>query len=549
MLTFCMDETNYAEGEAEGTRIVTGAGLKVDFDEFATDGATLGLWHLHDGACQGEGTGLEDKSGGHDFVNHGAASCEDGYRFVRADGDYMDAAFAGQPARGQLTLECWVRDWQTPVDVLGCIAIFGNNGGNNVCCLLARRYTNPALAYISATLCIGDVTVGYAQWGGAAVDALLASGFPWHVAAVLDAPNSLKLFVNGVQRAQDLTGILALPAGDYKLRLGRWITGWAGFDLSAVVDEVRLSAAARYTVAFTPHRLLGGGTYSGLTFDAIRTQADWLNLVRDQQVPDGCGAALEVRAADGTDAFGHPQAVWQEYDGDPDDLPDGRYFQWRATLSASPDRFATPTLVSAEAAASEAGYDLYRATGPDPESLDYASPWSRVGPGVTEVESPALDAGTTHWFGVRPVSENGQESPITSCEARIELDEAGQQGPDRPAGVLALSARSLSGGRLSLMWGYRVGENSVVPEAFRVFSDGGTGVLNYSAPIGEVIYRADRAWFGWTSEPLPDGFARQLAVRAVAAGAVLDEQPAVVVATPDASAPGQVDTLEAEVTL
>jgi len=548
MLTFRMDETNFAEGEADGTRIVTGAGLKMDFDEFATDGSTLGLWHLHDGACQGEGTGLEDESGGHDFLNHGATSCEDGYRFVRADGDYMDATFAGQPALAQLTLECWVRDWQIPVDAFGCIAIFGIDG-NNFCYLLVRRHANPALAYISVALYVGGVAVGYCQWAGTAVDALLASPLPWHVATVLDAPNSLKLFVNGVQRGQDLTGILALPAGDYKLRLGRYISGWTGYDLSAVVDEVRLSAAARYAGTFQPHRLLAEGAYASPTFDAGRLRADWLDLAADQEVPGGCGVALAVRAADETDAFGHPQAVWQEYDGDPDDLPDGRYLQWRSTLSASPDRFATPTLVSAEAAASEAGYDLYRAAGPDPELLDYASPWTRVGPGVMQVESPALDAGATHWFGVRPVSEHGQESPITSCEARIELDEAGQQRPHRPAGALALSARSLSGGRLSLSWCYRVGENSVVPQVFRVFSDGGTGILNYSAPVGEVTYRADRAWFDWTSDPLPDGVAHQLAVRAVAASEVLDEQPAVVVATPDASAPGQVDTLEAEVTL
>ena len=98
MLVFRMDEQNFGEGERDGARIVTGQGLKVDFDEFAPDGQTLGLWHLHDGACQGEGTGLEDESGGgHAFTNYGTSSVEDGYRFVCTEGDYMDAAFPGQP--------------------------------------------------------------------------------------------------------------------------------------------------------------------------------------------------------------------------------------------------------------------------------------------------------------------------------------------------------------------------------------------------------------------------------------------------------------------
>lgn len=86
MLSFRMDETNFSQGELDGIRIVTDAGLKVDFDEFTSDGNTLGLWHLHDGACQDEGTGLEDASGGNDLTNYGAVVCEDGYAF---DGAHM----------------------------------------------------------------------------------------------------------------------------------------------------------------------------------------------------------------------------------------------------------------------------------------------------------------------------------------------------------------------------------------------------------------------------------------------------------------------------
>ena len=88
MLVFRVDEQNFDEGERDGVRIVPSQGLKVDFDELVPDGQTLGLWHLHDGACQGEGTGLADASGaGHHLTNHGAEPVEDGYRFVLADGD------------------------------------------------------------------------------------------------------------------------------------------------------------------------------------------------------------------------------------------------------------------------------------------------------------------------------------------------------------------------------------------------------------------------------------------------------------------------------
>ena len=110
MASFLTDITNFGEGYTSGTRIVPDTGAKLDFDEHAPDGATLGLWHLHNGYCEGEGTGLEDFSGGsHAFQNHGAEPTEDGYRFVRESGHYMDGSFPAQPSRSLLTLECWVQ--------------------------------------------------------------------------------------------------------------------------------------------------------------------------------------------------------------------------------------------------------------------------------------------------------------------------------------------------------------------------------------------------------------------------------------------------------
>ena len=295
MLVFRMDETNFAEGQGDGLRIATGHGLKVDFDEFVADGSTLGLWHLHDGACQGEGTGLADASGGgHDLVNHGAASVEDGYRFVRADADYMDASFGAQPARSALTLECWVRAYETPLNQPGQIAMVGP-ATTTVLTIRAYRASSPTGSYIQALLLISGAGVGVAHWGGAEANAVLASSEPWHAAAVLDAPTRLRLFVNGVQRAEDTTGIVALPSGSWTLRLGKHLNGGTDYDLSAVLDEVRLSAAARYAANFTPHRLLAAGTYESPTFDAVRIQADWLDLVSEEDVPEGCEIGWEIK--------------------------------------------------------------------------------------------------------------------------------------------------------------------------------------------------------------------------------------------------------------
>jgi hypothetical protein len=295
--------------------------------------------------------------------------------------------------------------------------------------------------------------------------------------------------------------------------------------------------------------LLAAGTYESPTFDALRIQADWLDLVPEAEIPAGCGIGWEVRAADEMDGFGRPQALWQPYAGQAEGLPDGRYFQWQATLGASADRFTSPTLAAVEAQASEAGYDLYGGAGPGPETIDYGTPLSRVGPSVREVQTDPLAAATVHWFGLRPVDARGLESPVTQSEVRLELDASGARVPDRPAGALDLVADPLPLGAVRLMWQYRPGITGVVPEAFHIFGDGGSGEINYGLPLGEAPYQDGRTTYATTVEGLASGVEHQLAVRAIGQGEVWDKQPAVVAATPDANAPGEVNALDAEVIL
>ncbi len=545
MPTFRMDETNFAEGARAGTRILTGAGLKADFSEFAADSNTLGLWHLHNGACQGEGTGLEDASGaGRNLVNHGAVAVEDGYRFVHSEADYMTAVIGTRSAQSAVTLECWVGQWQSPLDSLRLVARYYRDW-NNYLGIQARRSTSPANSTIRIWEQAGGTTVAQVWWTGAAADAIIASSAPWQVAAVLDAGGLLRLFVNGTLRGE-ASGTQSLPSGDYLLDLGSDSSGLA---LSAVLDEVRLSSSARYSANFSAQRLLASGTYSSPTFDGVRTQADWADLVGVQTVPPETALGWEVRAADETDVNGEPQALWQPYDGDPSSLPDGRYFQWRSTLSTSADRLTSPTLESVETQASEAGYNLYGATGAGPEALDYSQPSARVGPGVTQFLAQALQTDAVHWFGIRPADERGIESPLTQNELRLELDAQGRRVADRPAGALTLAARPLPDGAAGLEWRWRAGQNGVVPQVFRIFGDGGTGIINYAAPLGEVSYSDGINTYAWTSGPLGGGAQHQLAVRAIAAGGVWDDQPAVATVTPDDSAPGSVDALEAEAIL
>jgi hypothetical protein len=546
MRTFRSDPTNFIQGTRNGTRIVSGAGVKADFNEFAPDSGALGLWHLHNAGCQGEGTGLDDASGnGHPMTNHGATPEEDGYRFVRAEQDYMlsgDILFAS--AQGLITLEGWVRDWQTGPD-------------NTAYLLSLSRLTLPynalevtarlagAGSYIQVSLCVDGNWVAGATWAGVAVQSLLTGSPPWHLAVVLEAPSRLSLYVGGIKRAEKTADIPALAAGTYRLRLGHD----GGAAPTCVLDEVRLSKVVRYASAFTPQRLVASGMYTSPTLDCLRTRARWLDVLRTATVPDGCSIIWEVRAADRLDAGGEPVGIWGMYVGDPSVLPVGRYFQWRATLSTASDRLATPLIQSVETQASDRGYNIYHATGPGPDSLDYAEPCARVGPDVVLVDVLPLEAGAVHWFGIRPVDARERETPTVQQEARLDLDVTGEWVMPRPAGALAASAQPAPHAAARLRWRYRVGKDGVVPQTFRIFGDGGTGQINYTTPLGEVPYGEGQIWYAWSSSPLAPGVEHQLAVRAVTADGIWDEQPAVARATPDATPPAVVDALKAETVL
>jgi hypothetical protein len=545
MITLRIDTTNYDQCGRENIRAVAATGFKADFAEPSADPATLGLWHLHNGQCLGEGTGLEDASGGnHPLNNQGVTADENGYRFVRADTVCLNTTFQGQPERSQVTVEAWVQSWGISQGDGGYIAQY-RRSATGYLALWAFRGISPAESFIRATQRT-QATTYHASWNGNDADAVLASGQAWHVAGVLDAPGELRLLVNGTLRAVQAT-VSPLPAGDWTLYLGRSADSSAYY-LSAVVDEVRLSSTARYAAAFSPVRLMAGGIITSPTLDCARTSAPWCDFISAYTLPDGTGLAWEIRASDSVDSAG-PLAEWQPYDGDPSGLPRGRYFQWRATFSSSPDRHVSPTIESADALASDAGYNIYHATGSSPDLLDHGEPWARVGTDVTQFLTGPLDAGAVHWFSVRPVDRREVESPIAQGEVRLELDGQGQPVPDRPAGVLALSARAAPGGCAEVTWSYRVGQTGVLPHVFRIFGDGGSGVINYSAPLGEAPYRPTRSFYCWTSGQLVGGAEQQLAVRAITAGGVWDEQPATAAVTSDPAAPGEVSNLKAEVIL
>ncbi len=548
MIPFPLDAATFDTGTPDGCRIVPGTGLRVDFDEAAAGLDTLGLWHLHDGGCAGEGTGLVDASGGgRDMVSYGAQPVEAGYRFVADEVDWMDAAFDAQPERGRLTLELWFADLGlAPGDAPAVLAtLFA--GAPTYLELRVRRMADPEDSQIWARLQVGGTVLGLAQWRSAEADAVLAGGEPVHVAAVLDAPGSLTLFVGGAPRASE-ANVGPLPADHYVLRLGGRFGQVPDLTLTGTLDEVRLTADALYAAPLAPRRLREAGRYTSPTLDGVRPGAAWTDLAVTETVPPGCATAWDVRAADTVDGFGAPEAAWVPYAGSPAALPRGRYLQWACDLAGGAGGLLTPTVAAVEAWASEAGYAVYHAAG-GPEALTYETPLLVVGPGVTAVDTGPLAAGAVHGFGVRPTDADGRATPVTSSEARLELDAEGAVVADRPPAPVAAWAAARPAGAAEVGWRYRAGPDDAAPAVFRVYGDGGTGTVDEETPLAEVAHVPGRTHYRATVTGLAAGAANVLRVRAETAAGLADAGEALATVTPDATSPEPVEALEVEVVL
>ena len=194
---------------------------------------------------------------GPDFVNHGAKPEDGGYRFVRAEHDYMDATFAGQPNRGACTLEAWVRNFEPDVDWKDMLLYWWKDASNRL------RIYLWSYGHLRFDVTIANVTIS-ANWpGGATLEVLVASSKCWHVAGSFDGTTA-RLFVNGVEKASAAYGSpQTMPLGDWTFRINSDHLGSWGYMGEGIYDEVRLSKVARYPTDFVITRY-GEGERAGL---------------------------------------------------------------------------------------------------------------------------------------------------------------------------------------------------------------------------------------------------------------------------------------------
>ena len=129
---------------------------------------------------------------------------------------------------------------------------------------------------------------------------------------------------------------------------------------------------------------------------------------------------------------------------------------------------------------------------------------------------------------------------------RVESDGAGALVGPRPNGPSCVQVAASAGGCFILRWTYAWLDEEVPPNEFRIYSDGGTGTMNYVSPIATVAHRVGKADFQHTSAPFAHGTTVRWGGRAAAASGLEEENSAVVTARADATGPPAVGHVAAE---
>ena len=194
----------------------------------------------------------------------------------------------------------------------------------------------------------------------------------------------------------------------------------------------------------------------------------------------------------------------------------------------------------------QGGYNLYRGT-PTAEAIDYTFPVGAAGPQATTKPHPPFRianfswrphaADTEYFYTLRAVGGGGVESPPTEPAVSVAFDAAGGCAGGRPNAPMALSVSAASGGRFVLRWSYAAVGEEVSPSEFRIYSDGGTGTVDYDNAVAQVAYVRGQIHFRYTTSEAAHGARRKWGVRAVSASGRDDGNETTVEALADASGP------------
>lgn len=137
-------------------------------------------------------------------------------------------------------------------------------------------------------------------------------------------------------------------------------------------------------------------------------------------------------------------------------------------------------------------------------------------PEAKEVQVPQYvqhEPNQVYFYLVRRVNSCGYCQWGLQAISRVSIDSEGGLSKPRPNGIVGLKADRTTDKKVGLVWGYYPIEQEIEPASFKIYTDDGSGGINYDNAVATIKYEG-RGFYGWTSDELNEG-KKSFAVRAV----------------------------------
>jgi len=185
------------------------------------------------------------------------------------------------------------------------------------------------------------------------------------------------------------------------------------------------------------------------------------------------------------------------------------------------------------------GYNLYRGSG-SAQQIDWDHPVGVAGKDAAAVSNFAdcpHDINLVYYYALRAVSPGGVEQDSREEITRLAFDVEGQAilPPVEPPSDLQVEP--LAGGRFRLSWYYRASKPVQSPGEFRVYTNNGSGVVDYDSLVAAVSFRFWRWHYEYVSEFFDSGTATLWSVRTVNRAEQEERNTNTVSAAADAAGP------------
>jgi hypothetical protein len=99
---------------------------------------------------------------------------------------------------------------------------------------------------------------------------------------------------------------------------------------------------------------------------------------------------------------------------------------------------------------------------------------------------------STYFYLVRNYNIFGRQERTLLAAAKVKIDSDGELAPPQPNKIFAWAAKQVNGNKVQLAWFYCVLEQKSQPIRFKIYSDNGTGQIDYENPLTTIAYKGRR---------------------------------------------------------